>query len=400
MPLPPLPIVLLLGALAAVTPLSVDMYLPALPAIAQALATDTATVQLTLAVFFVGSALGQLAWGPLSDRYGRRGPLFAGLGLFVAASLGCAVAQDAGTLVVLRALQALGACATAVIPRALVRDLFDVATGARLLSTTMLVMGVAPILAPSLGGLVLAAGDWHLIFVLLAVFGAGCLVAAWRLMPPGRPWDGRPLDARGVWSGYRELLRDRLLVMRGLAGGFAFGAMFAYITASPGLFIEWIGLTPQAYAWLFGANALGLIACSQVNARLLRTRSPRRLLGGAVLLQGAFGVAMLAAAIVVETGVVPRAQAVWWLLPPLWCFLAVMGCVLPNATVIAMEPFRERAGTASALLGVLQFGLAALVSAATSVAGAWLGKGPLAMGLMMAAAGLLSMTLQRRALRD
>jgi len=241
---------LILGALIAFAPMSIDMYLPSLPAIAAEFGAEPAAAHLTLASFFVGLAIGQAIHGPLADRYGRKPPLYAGLTLYVAASVGCALAPDVATLTALRFVQALGGCAGVVIARAVVRDRFDAHTSARMYSLLMLVMGLAPILAPFAGGWILVFTGWRAIFAALALFGLAFLFAVWRFLPETRPAHTAARGGIGATLRvYAALLRDRSFLGYTLSGGFAQAGMFAYITGSPHVFIELYGVPAQAYGW-------------------------------------------------------------------------------------------------------------------------------------------------------
>ena len=353
---PPLSWLLLLGALTAFPSMSIDMYLPSLPAIAATFATDSAAVQYTLASFFVGLALGQAVYGPLADHYGRKPPLYAGLILYVIASIGCALAPNILTLAVLRFVQAVGGCAGVVIARAVVRDRFDARTSAKIYSLLMLVMGLAPILAPLIGGWILMLAGWRTIFSVLTVFGFVTLILSWRHLPETKPTD-TPSDI-GIGSAmrvYGALLRDRPFIGYTLSGGFALGGMFAYITGSPHVFIELYGVPAESYGWLFGLNALGLIASSQYNRRLLTRHSADTILRRTNRATVVLGLVLLA---VVSSG--------WGGLPmlliPLFGYIASIGFTGPNAMACALAKQGNRAGSASALVGTLQFGIATITS--------------------------------------
>lgn len=353
---PLLRLTLILGGLSAFTPLAVDMYLPGLPALERTLATDAGKVQLTLSLFFLGLAIGQLFYGPLSDRFGRRGPLLAGNLLFVAASVGCALSPDIDTLIVARFLQAFGSCAGLVIARAMVRDLFEPLEGARVMSLLMLVMGVAPILAPLLGGYVLVWFGWQAIFWFLAVFGVMALTAARIGLPEThRAEQGRRLTVASALRDYGTLFAKRRYLGYTLASSLGMGGMFAYIAGSPFVFIDLFGVPAEAYGWIFGINAVGIIGMSQVNRALLRRFTLDEVLIAGVCAMAMAGLALLVAALLSLGGLFGL-----WL--PLFIYIASLGTVLPNAAASAMAGEAHRAGTAAALMGTLQFVTGAVTS--------------------------------------
>ncbi len=374
--------VVILGALTAFAPLAIDMYLPALPAIERALQGTTAQGQFTLATFFVGFALGQAAFGPLADRFGRKLPLYAGLALFILASAACALAGSIPALAAARFVQAIGACAGAVVGRAMVRDLFEPADTVRVYSTLMLVMGAAPILAPLVGGYLLLGFGWRAIFWTLALFGGVCLLAARRLPETRREASPHPLEPGRVLRDYRALLGHRRYLGYVLTGAFSAAGMFAYIAGSPFVFIELHGVPPAHYGWLFGSNALGLILASQVNGRLLHRRlGADRVLRVAGRAQAAAGLTLLAVA-------ASGAGGLPGIMLPLFVYITCGGFVMPNATALAMAPFSTNAGTASALLGSVQFALAACAALAV---GALHAASAIPMAGVVAACGLLGM---------
>ncbi|MEV0732477.1 multidrug effflux MFS transporter [Polymorphospora sp. NPDC050346] len=373
--------VLVLGSLIAVGPLTIDMYLPALPAITEDLLTNAAAVQLTLTGTLAGVALGQLLIGPLSDAVGRRRPLLAGAVVHVLASLLCAVAPNVTVLGALRVVQGLAVSAAAVVAMAVVRDLFSGLGVARVLSRLMLVMGVAPVLAPTLGGEVLRWTDWRGVFVALAGISVILLaVTAFGLpetLPPERRRRG---GIAGTARAYRSLLRDRVFVGLVLVTGLAMAAVFAYVSGSSFVFQEQYGMSEQGFAVVFGLGAIGLVAASQVNVVLLRYFRPARILAASVV-AGALCALFLLLFAVTGFGGLPA------ILVPLWGVLATVALINPNAAALAMSRHGEAAGTAAALLGSAQFGVGAV---AAPMVGA-IGTGGGAMAAVVAASMVLAL---------
>ncbi|WP_341705068.1 Bcr/CflA family multidrug efflux MFS transporter [Ferrovibrio sp.] len=347
---------LVLGALSAFTPLAVDMYLPGLPTLERAFGTDAGRVQMTLSVFFVGLALGQLLLGPVSDRFGRRRPLLAGNLLFIAASAGCALAADIDSLIAWRFLEAVGACAGLVIGRAMVRDLFEPRDMAKVFALLMLVIGVAPILAPLLGGYLLVWFDWHAIFWFMAAFGVVAMAAGAILLPETHdPATAQSLHLGRVLAGYGSLLVNRRFMGYTLASSLGMAGMFAYIAGSPFVFIDLYGVPADAFGWIFGANAIGIIGMAQVNRLLLRRFTLDEVLIAAVALVALAGLVLLATAASGVGGMI----GIWL---PLFFYIASLGAVLPNAGASAMAGEGARAGMAAALMGTLQFAAGAVSS--------------------------------------
>ncbi|ATP43116.1 multidrug effflux MFS transporter [Pseudomonas sp. ITEM 17296] len=344
--------VLILGALSAFGPLAIDFYLPAFPAMAQAFATDEKHVQATLAAYFLGLSIGQLAYGPVADRFGRRKPLLFGVALFTLASLACAYAPNLDTLVLARFVQALGGCAGMVLSRAIVSDKCDPVASAKVFSQLMLVMGLAPILAPMLGGVLVNLAGWQSIFLALSLFSAACLLAVSLGLPESLPADMPRQPLSGALRQYLRLFNDRVFLGHALTGGIAIAGMFAYIAGSPFVFIKLYGVPAEHYGWLFGTNAAGFILVAQVNARLLAKRGPAFLLVRAVWMYLAAGLVLLGVAAL-------RPSQLWPLLVPLFVCIASLGCIIPNASACAMSGQGARAGSASALMGCLQFSVAA-----------------------------------------
>ena len=334
------------------------MYLPSLPTLQAYFRVDAATVQFTLSSFFVGLAIGQVFYGPVSDRIGRLRPLYFGLSVYVLATVACVFAPSAETLTVARLFQALGGCAGIVITRAIVRDRFaDPQEMGQALSMLVLIMGVAPILAPLIGAQLLEHLGWQSIFVFLAVFGSICIFLVRRGVEESWKRPEQPLRARDVLGIYTRLLGHRRFMGFALAGSTAQAGMFAYIAASSFVFIEVYGVTPSHFGWLFGLNAAGLITASQINARLLRRHRAERVLRKALSANALCGAAMI---VLVSTGT----GGIWGAALPLFGAISCLGFSFPNSIAAAMAPFGDRAGMAAALLGTLQFTIAALVSSA------------------------------------
>lgn len=353
-------ILLMLGALSAFAPFAIDMYLPSFPSLAKAFSTDVEHVQLSLSAYFAGLSIGQLFYGPLADRFGRRIPLLTGIVLFTLASLACAMAPTLEWLIAARFVQALGGCAGMVISRAVVRDLCDPIHAAKAFSQIVLVTGVAPILAPIGGGFLLNHVGWQAIFISLVVFAllCGSAVARWlpETLPPEAP---RPL-LRNALRQYWQMLSDRNFMGFALIGGISMAGMFAYIAGSPFVFINLYGVPADHFGWVFGSNAAGFILFSQINARLLSRHGPSWLLTRVTRFYGAASLVLLAIAAF-------QPAMLWWICVPLFCCIASLGGIIPNASACAMAGQGSNAGSASALLGCLQFSIAALSSAAVGM---------------------------------
>ncbi|CAN5878512.1 multidrug effflux MFS transporter [soil metagenome] len=352
----PLKLILVLGSLIALGPLTIDMYLPALPDIEADLLTTSAAVQLTLTGTLLGLAAGQLIVGPLSDALGRRRPLIAGTLVHVVASLLCVVAPNVAALGTLRVLQGVGAASASVVTLAVVRDLYDGRAAARLLSRLMLVLGVGPVLAPSLGGAVLQWTTWRGVFVVLAAAGAILTLVAYRFLPETLPVERRRSGGvAGTVASFRILGRDGVFVGLVLVAGLSMAALFAYVSGSSFVLQDQYGLSEQQFAVVFGLGSIGLIAGTQVNARLLRRYTPQQLLLWALVGGTGASMVMLASAVSGFGGLVG-------VLVPIWAVLAAAGVAMPNAPALALSRHGEVAGTAAALLGAVRFGIGAVAA--------------------------------------
>jgi MFS transporter, DHA1 family, multidrug resistance protein len=350
-------LVLILGALTAFSSMSIDMYLPAFPQMARDLAVPLGTVQLSISAFLFGSAAGQLFYGPLADRWGRRIPLLFGLGLYVASTIGCACVQSGTGLLIWRVVMAVGGGAGMVISRAVVRDLYDTAEAARMFSLLMLVMGAAPILAPIAGGQLLLLTGWRGIFVFLGVFGLISLCAAALWLPESLPKERRIRHSMAEMTAvYGHLLRNRYYLRYAIALGCVAGINFSYISGAPFVFIELHGVSPQHFGFFFGLNAFGLIGASQVNRRLLHRFTAQR------ILNTAFSIAAAAALLLTLTGATGIGGFPAQLVLIFVC-ICMTGLLYPNITALALAPFESAAGSASALLGTIQYTLGATAGA-------------------------------------
>ncbi|KMO81258.1 multidrug effflux MFS transporter [Mycolicibacterium obuense] len=370
-----LKMIVVLGLLVALGPLTIDMYLPALPRIADELSVTSSVAQLTLTGTLAGLALGQLIIGPLSDSLGRRKPLMAGIVLHMLASLLCLFAPNIAVLGVARGLQGVGAAAGMVVAIAVVGDLYKDNVAATVMSRLMLVLGVAPVLAPSLGAAVLLNASWHWVFAALVVLAGAILVMAVLALPETLPVaHRRPLKVGGIARTYVELLRDTRFVILVLVAALGMSGLFAYIAGASFVLQGRYGIGQTAFALVFGAGAIALIGSTQFNVVLLRRFSPQRIMVWALAAASLFGVVFVALAAAHVGGLAA-------FVVPVWAILAAMGLVIPNAPAVALTRHPDAAGTAAALLGAVQFGLGAAVAPLVGV----LGNDELAMASVMAA---------------
>ncbi|MFI5716530.1 multidrug effflux MFS transporter [Nocardia sp. NPDC051750] len=374
-------LVLILGALTALGPFTVDMYLPALPVIATDLGTTDTTIQLTLTATLLGLALGQLVIGPLSDVHGRRRPLIAGSAIHVAASVACYFAPSVALLGAFRALQGVGAAATTVIAMAVVRDLFTGRDAAIVLSRLMLVMGVAPVLAPSIGGLLMSVVSWHGVFLTLAGLGLVMILLGCFAMPETLPPTARA--SRGTASllrRYRALARDRVFVLLALVCGLVRAVLWAYIAGSAFVLQHQFDLSPQLYGFAFAAGAVALIGSSQFNVLLLGRWAPDRLCLVSLLASVLTGAVFVLVSTTSTGGLAGFAV-------PLMLLLCTTGLAMPNSVAVALSRHGESAGSAAAIVGFAQFGAAALAAPAVGL----LGNSARAIAIVMTVAAALAL---------
>jgi len=367
-----------LSVLMGFASISTDLYLPAMPAMGRTLHADAGAIELTVSGYLVGFSLGQLLWGPISDRYGRRGPVAIGLVLFIIGSAGCAMSSSAPALIGWRVVQAIGACASVTLGRAMVGDLYARDHAARMLSMLLMVMAVAPLLGPSLGGQIFALAGWRAIFwtlVGIAALTLGALLALPETLPPARR-NHEPLAC--AFGAYVELLRHSQLMLYAGASGFFYGGTFAYIAGSPFAYISYYHVKPSLYGLLFGAGIIGIMATNLINARLVIK------LGRTTLLRaGTSGAALAAIALGAD------ARLGWGglagLVLPLFIFIGLTGFIIANAIAGVLGFFPARAGAASALAGAIQYGAGIAGSALVS---AFADGTPWPMGCVIALSGI------------
>lgn len=354
-------IILLLGGLAALGPFAIDMYLPGFPAIAKSLDTDIAQVGLSLTSYFIGISVGQLIYGPLVDRFGRKKPLLIGLSIFVIASIGCALVPTVEWLIALRLLMALGGCAGMVASRAVVRDVFPVEDIPKVFSSLVLVMGIAPIIAPTIGGFVTASFGWRYIFYVLAAIGGVTLLAVGLFLKESRGADpSLSLKPEKVLGEFFGVLKNRVFLTYALSASAAQAGLFAYISGSSFVFMEIFQLSETQFGWAFGLNAFGFIAGSQLNRLALRRNTTAQVTLAAGAVQFAAGVLLILGTLF---GFLPTSAV----LVLIFIYMVSLGFISPNATALALGPFARNAGSASALMGSFQMAVGALASILVSV---------------------------------
>ncbi len=341
-------LVLVLGGLAALGPFSIDMYLPGFAAIADDLNCGMEGVGYSLTAYFIGICFGQLIYGPLSDRYGRKLPVLAGLAIYTVSSAACAAADGINSLIALRLLQALGGAAGMVSGRAIVRDLFPTRLVAKFFSSLMLVMGAAPIIAPVAGGAVIAAFGWRSVFIILTFFGSFMFIAVMRYLPESKaPDPSVSLAPSKIVKSYFEVFKNREFMVNGLASGALAATLLAYIGGSPFVFMKLFGLSERQFGWLYAVNAFGLIAGSQLNHILLKRFTSRAITIYAAALQLAAGLLLCAASFYINT-----CRPVFYIL--VFMVLSLCGILNPNTTALALKPVGKAAGSGSSVLGFIQ----------------------------------------------
>lgn len=354
-------LILILGFLTALGPFSIDMYLPGFPAIAEDLRTTVADVSLSLSSFFIGISAGQLLYGPLLDRFGRKKPLYVGLVVYLLSSVACAFASSIEALIMLRFIQAVGSCAAAVGSVAMVRDLFPVKDSAKVFSSLMLVVGVSPMVAPTVGGYVTAGFGWEAVFLILAAMSAIIIAAVYFGLPESsRPDPSISLKPKPILTNFYAVIREPQFYTYALSGAVSFAGLLAYVAGSPLLFMEIFRVNEKQYGWIFAFLSIGLIGASQVNTFLLRKYRSQQIIKVALICQTAIAFALL-------TGMGLGLLGLFGTIALLFLFLSSLGFTFPNASALAMAAFSKNAGSASALMGATQMGIGALATVALSL---------------------------------
>ncbi len=342
-------LILILGSVTAIGPLTIDMYLPAFSAISKSLTAPESLVQLSLTSYFIGLAFSQLLYGPVIDRYGKKLPLYFGLSLFVISTIACCFAHNIHELIFFRFFQAMGACIGIIAPRAIVRDIFSPQESARVFSHLMLVMGLAPILAPMFGSFILAAFGWKAIFVFLTIFGIFCLIVSYLAIPQTNVPNSEEKISHALKK-YWAILQDRTFLVSALCSSIIMSGLFAYITASPFAYLEFFGLSAKRYSLVFAFNSIGFIAMSQINAYFLRKIPLDKMLGKVLFIPVFAGIAL----IIIGT----LHPSFWPFTITLFIFIASIGAIIPNTSALALSNQSQHSGSASALLGTIQFSFA------------------------------------------
>jgi DHA1 family bicyclomycin/chloramphenicol resistance-like MFS transporter len=375
-------LILILGMLSAIGPFSIDMYLPGFPAIAENLNTSVDQVAYSLSSFFIGICAGQLLCGPLLDRFGRKRPLCFGLVLYILASIGCSLSKSVEVLIMFRFLQALGGCVGMVAPNAIVRDIFPVEENAKVFSLLILILGVSPILAPTAGSYIIAAFGWPMVFIVLAVVTALILVAVIIFLRESKkPDPSFSLRPKPIITAFANVLKQPQFYTYALAGATASAGLFAYLAGSPFVFMELFRVSEHQYGWIFAAIAAGLIGCSQLNNLVLKNFNSAQIMRVILISQSSIGVLLV-------IGTASGFLGLYATISLIFLFLSCQGFTFPNSAALAMAPFSEGAGSASALMGALQMGFGAIASA---LVGLFFNATALPMAAIMASCSLLGL---------
>jgi MFS transporter, DHA1 family, multidrug resistance protein len=377
-------LILILGSLTALGPFTIDMYLPGFGAIAEDLHTDVSSVGLTLSSYFIGISAGQLLYGPLLDRFGRKKPLYIGLLAYILASIGCVLTQNIDQFIVLRFFQAIGSCAATVAAMAMVRDIFPVNENAKVFALLMLVVGASPMIAPTAGGYVTTAFGWHAVFIILTVMGILMLLASIFWLPESyRPDTTMSLRPGPIIRNFWQVMKEPQFYTYTLTGAIAFSALFAYVSASPKVFMDVHHVDKKTFGWIFAALSVGFIGSSQVNTLALRRFTSEQILPVALGVQSLVGLFFI-------FGVMNGWLDLWGTLALLFVLLCCLGFVNPNTAALSLAPFERNAGSASSLMGALQMGVGALASVFVSLDEA---NSAMPLALVMTAAAMLALAV-------
>lgn len=354
-------LILILGSLTALGPFSIDMYLPGFSGIAKDLNTTVAKVSMSLSSYFIGISAGQLLYGPLLDRFGRKKPLFIGLLVYILASLGCVYVADIDSFILLRFVQAIGSCAATVASVAMVRDLFPVKDIPKVFSLLMLVLGLSPMLAPTIGGYVTEDYGWHTVFFILMCMGIAILIAAQVGLPNSyKPDTSISLKPKPIISNFLKVLKEPQFFTYAFTGSISFSGLFTYVAASPIIFMDIYHVDAKTYGWIFAFMSVSFIGSSQLNSVLLKKFSSQQMIFGALITQSVIAIVFL---LLVANNLLGLYETI----AMLFLFLGCLGISNPNTAGLTMAPFAKNAGSASALMGAIQLGLGALASFAVGV---------------------------------
>ncbi|TSD63472.1 multidrug effflux MFS transporter [Inquilinus sp. KBS0705] len=387
-------LILILGALTALAPFSIDMYLPGFPAIAKSLHTTTEKVALSLSTFFIGISVGQLLYGPLLDKYGRKKPLYFGLSLYVVASIGCYFASTIQMLIGLRFIQAIGSCAAGVASMTMVRDIFPLKDNAKVFALLILVLGASPMVAPTVGGYVTAVFGWQLIFIILAVMAVLIALAViFGLKDNYQPDASYSLKPRPMLNSFGTVLKNPQFYTYAACGGIGFSCLFAYVSASPLVFMEVFKVSAKTYGWIFAGLSVGFIGSSQVNSILIKRYKSEQIIMVVIP-------AMVIISVLFLAGAMQNLLGLPGSLVMIFGVLCCVGIASPNTSALALAPFEKNAGTASALLGAFQMSVGSLVSVGVSL---FPGKTAVPMAAIMVASATLALIvllIGRRKIKD
>ncbi|MGY4538462.1 DHA1 family bicyclomycin/chloramphenicol resistance-like MFS transporter [Mucilaginibacter sp. UYNi724] len=354
-------LILILGSLTALAPFSIDMYLPGFPDIAKSLHTSTENVALSLSSFFIGISAGQLLYGPLLDKYGRKPPLYFGLALYIVASVGCYFSTSIEMLIAMRFIQAIGGCAASVSSITMVRDIFPVKDNAKVFALLILVLGASPMIAPTVGGYVTTAFGWQLIFIILAVIAVLICVAVIFFLPESyKPDPTYSLKPRPIINGFITVIKTPQFYTYAISGGIAFSGLFAYISSSPLVFMEVFKVSSKVYGWIFAILSVGFIGSSQVNSLLVKKYKSGQIVNAALI-------AMVIISALFVVGSIQNILGLVGTIIMIFLVLCCVGIASPNTSALALAPFEKNAGTASALLGAFQMTMGSLVSVGISL---------------------------------